>query len=334
MKKHLLAAAIATAVAAPAMAQNVSVYGTLDIGMVNTSNTGGVSTSSATSSRLSSSVLGFKGSEDLGGGLKAEFALEGSLNPVNGQLGTKGATEATAADTATTTALSTTAAAIFNREAWAGLAGSWGAIRVGKTDVSGHQGVDGLASNLGNQNDFIGDIGSDKDGVVRYTSPAINGLTFDIGYQNTSTTTSSGTADITGGSVKYSAGNLNMAVGYATQDITGGSTTQTAFGANYNAGVAVIGVALNKVASDTAATEVKETILSVTVPMGGMNLHASFNKADYTLGTATDIKTMHLGATKALSKRTSVYAMYSDVDQSQTTGADKKEAIVGIVHKF
>src|SRR5690606_25713831 len=59
---------------------------------------------------LSTSRLGFKGSEDLGGGLSAVFKLEGSL----------------AVDTGTSDALK------FNRESYVGLAGGFGEIRFGK----------------------------------------------------------------------------------------------------------------------------------------------------------------------------------------------------------
>ena len=89
MKKHLIAAAVAAAVAAPAMAQNVEVYGVLDIGYADNKLTSKAnSTAESTDNKinrfggfagLSGNRLGFRGTEDLGGGLKANFVLEASV---------------------------------------------------------------------------------------------------------------------------------------------------------------------------------------------------------------------------------------------------------------
>jgi predicted porin len=103
MKKSLLALAALSAIAGAAQAQSsVTVYGILDVGFVNsnysgtgytanTANVGGVTTTgSATTKQTmnsfgqsaeSSSRLGFKGSEDLGGGTSAIFTVEMSLQP-------------------------------------------------------------------------------------------------------------------------------------------------------------------------------------------------------------------------------------------------------------
>jgi predicted porin len=77
MKKHLIAAAVAAAVAAPAMAQ-VTVSGTLETGYVSFDRDDaddGRYTASSLGAQQATSVLEFKGSEDLGGGLKASFTL-------------------------------------------------------------------------------------------------------------------------------------------------------------------------------------------------------------------------------------------------------------------
>ena len=85
MKKHLIAAAVAAAVTGPVVAQ-VTVYGLLDggygtykakAGTASYKNTivGGFDSANG-EGWISGSRLGFRGSEDLGGGLKANFVLE------------------------------------------------------------------------------------------------------------------------------------------------------------------------------------------------------------------------------------------------------------------
>ena len=322
MKKHLIALAVAGAVAVPAMAQNVTMYGTVDTGMVKTDTSGGASPTAAANSKYGSSLIGFKGSEDLGGGLTAQFQLEGSLTPSTGIVG-KNPSTATADSTE-----------IFNREAWVGVSGSFGHVRLGQTDVSSHQGVDGLASNLGNQNDFLGDTGSDAASVIRYISPTVNGFTLDVGYSNSNTTTATGVTDITGAGLSYANGPIKAAFGYAKSELTATtSTKQNAAGLQYNAGVATVAIAVNRITSDTAADERTESIYSVSVPFQGMVFHASANKDNKKAASGEDLSVTNLGVTKALSKRTTVYAMMVSSDYNGTT-ADKKETILGINHKF
>ena len=86
MKKSLLAIAAMTAFAGAAQAQSsVTVYGIVDAGLSATNRSvSGTSTqtqSTAAGSQESSSRLGFKGSEDLGGGRSAIFTAEMGLNP-------------------------------------------------------------------------------------------------------------------------------------------------------------------------------------------------------------------------------------------------------------
>lgn len=110
MKKSLLAAFLAT-VSGIAMSQsNVVVYGLLDAGMRYDSKANAVveSKTSAVSGVQSASRLGFKGSEDLGNGNKANFLIEGGLNPTSGTSSQNGST----------------GTVTFDRQAWLGLSNS------------------------------------------------------------------------------------------------------------------------------------------------------------------------------------------------------------------
>jgi predicted porin len=92
----------------------VTVYGTLDGGLRYQTNTtaSGQSLVSQTSGHYLSNRLGFRGSEDLGGGLKALFTLESGYNIDTGAQDVAGS--------------------IFNRTAAVGLGGAWGTVMAGR----------------------------------------------------------------------------------------------------------------------------------------------------------------------------------------------------------
>ncbi|QNK68113.1 porin [Variovorax sp. PAMC26660] len=82
MKKILMWSAIGLASSSAAHAQSsVTVFGVMDLGIQYTNGVGGGSVKALSNGGLSTSRLGFRGTEDLGGGLSAGFWLEGSLNP-------------------------------------------------------------------------------------------------------------------------------------------------------------------------------------------------------------------------------------------------------------
>ncbi len=85
LKKKALGAAIAVAIASPALA-DVTIYGIVDIGINGDSSDNDVlrvDGGEGTAIELPS-IWGIKGSEDLGGGLTASFALESDLNASDG----------------------------------------------------------------------------------------------------------------------------------------------------------------------------------------------------------------------------------------------------------
>jgi len=95
MKKSLFALAATTAIAGAAQAQSsVTVYGIMDVGYygtnTSTTNTSGVAskvqTSRITNGNEDTSRLGFKGTEDLGGGSSAFFTVEIGLTPADANL--------------------------------------------------------------------------------------------------------------------------------------------------------------------------------------------------------------------------------------------------------
>ena len=114
MKKTLMVAALSGVFATAAHAQSsVTLYGLIDAGITYTNNQGGHSAWQATSGTVNGSRWGLRGSEDLGGGLKAIFTLENGFNIDNGSLGQKGR--------------------MFGRQAFVGLASDqYGAVTLGR----------------------------------------------------------------------------------------------------------------------------------------------------------------------------------------------------------
>jgi predicted porin len=330
MKKHLIALAVAGAVAAPAMAQNVSVYGVIDAGFnITDSQTNTADKTEMKSGTVSSSVIGFKGSEDLGGGLKAEFQLQGNNDVVNsGQVGDKFASNG--ADNT---------AKIFGDEAWVGLSSAaFGSVRLGTSDVTSAQGIDSMgASIFGNAMTASGQYGADKAGVIRYTSPTINGITVEVGQSSADSqgADSAAAADQNGFAVSYVV-NPKLTVKLGSTQTEYNNSKDNIIGASYNFGAATVGLVRQNTKSDDAATEVAQTWLGVTVPMGnGLTAGAAMHVYNKDNSDSSDYKRIAVGVTKSLSKRTSVYAAYRDQKyDASSSSADVKTYAVGMIHSF
>ncbi|MFL6718344.1 MAG: porin [Burkholderiaceae bacterium] len=118
MKKFTLLAAAVSLLTGTVHAQtSVTVYGLLDLGVESLTNVGSTGSSSHSltqmaSGNLSGSRLGFRGTEDIGGGNSALFVLEQGFNLDTGVLGQGGR--------------------VFGRQAFVGLAGSYGKVTLGR----------------------------------------------------------------------------------------------------------------------------------------------------------------------------------------------------------
>jgi predicted porin len=116
MKKHLIATAALATLSTAALAQSsVTVYGVMDAGIQSvTKNADNAGASTKMQNGMTSpSILGFKGSEDLGGGMKANFALEAHLSTEDGTTNQQGS-------------------AFFGRQANVGISGSFGSVALGR----------------------------------------------------------------------------------------------------------------------------------------------------------------------------------------------------------
>ncbi|WP_322067020.1 porin [Burkholderia ubonensis] len=161
--KYLLSAALLPCCSAFAQS-SVTLYGSLDES-VQWGHTGGSSVVRLDSGNITASAFGLTGAEDIGGGTKIIFKLEGGINLSNG--------------------VSTNNGALFGREAWVGAAGDFGRIQFGLNYtpfmISMVTYSLGTLNNLawGNAaNNYIFVPWNRMPNSIRYTSPEFAGLTF------------------------------------------------------------------------------------------------------------------------------------------------------------
>ena len=152
MKKSLVALAALAVVGAASAQSTVTIYGAIDASY-NHASSGALSKTSMGSSQLGSSKLGFMGTEDLGGGLKANFKIEGGLNNdsgagkatnTNNQAGggVAGAKDAVTIPAcaalpcpAATVSSASSGGFVFQRFSYVGLSGGFGEFRMGRDYV-------------------------------------------------------------------------------------------------------------------------------------------------------------------------------------------------------
>ena len=225
MKKLLIATAALAMVAGTAQAQSsVTVYGIVDAGynsLETTATTGAkttVNNAARTNGEAATSRFGVRGSEDLGGGMKAHFALESGI-------------------------AENTALTFGGRAFWVGLEDAkMGQVRIGRQDAFTRTlwlGADQLAAAnvVGNVAYDNGTAMADSETTshttrhvgVNYISPRINGVQLSLGLMTNDTETTTKTKTGTGSQfgVSYVAGKFTAGVAYAeaTTGTAAGSTT-------------------------------------------------------------------------------------------------------------
>jgi len=368
MKKSLLALAAMGAFVGTAHAQSsVTVYGVLDqsIGMFNngsaSSATNEPNITANSANLIATQRLGLRGTEDLGGGDKTNFVIEGAF---------------------------TTGAGInFQRAAYVEYAGkAWGSLSLGYRDL-GTTNIDDLVSQAGNLgatftqanggdgNNFAGTVdglGNDNANAVVYTTPTIAGFSAEIGYKAPHTVAAAvsgstaaigtasraiGTATTTesqlGARIDYTWKTLKVAIGQTQGNTTASSSATdrklTSMGASYDFGVVSVGY--SRVIANASSTE-KHTynVFSAKVPVTKtIAIHGVYGnaKANTALEEATGYT---FAVSQTLSKRSTIYAQYSALDNKganagysmRGTGSasatgdtiDPKAFAVGFLHTF
>jgi predicted porin len=333
MKKHLIAAAVAAAVAAPVMAQNVSISGYVEQGIENTRTNGSASTTNINTGAFGSSNLKFTGSEDLGGGLKGGFRLEMSLGTPTGTGG------------AATLGTQNTTGGLFNRGSEFNLSGAFGTMKVGKLDHPGIEGNETASGVVGNIALFETEVegiaaagsASDTNSTVIYSLPAISGHTVTIGYTPkndgaTNAVTHEGvrSAQVAGtlGGVSYKLGTGSVKQSTGTAKFSGG-------GVSTKIGAVEVAAQYQKYDTITTNNDITETVLAAKMPLGnGVDVRVAYSAMDVAQTQTGDANKLTLAVAKALSKRTTVYGMYRTIDLTVAGGPDTKELGLYVGHSF
>jgi predicted porin len=128
MKKSLIALAVMAAAGAASAQSSVTLFGIVDATVSHYSVSGGQHNTILTNSGYNSSRLGFRGTEDLGGGMAASFWLEAGLNNDNGSNGTSNTNNTLGGGTGG-------GGLTFGRRSTVSLSGGWGEVRIGRDYV-------------------------------------------------------------------------------------------------------------------------------------------------------------------------------------------------------
>ena len=328
MKKSLIALAVLAASGAAMAQSSVTVYGIADI-WFGSSKAGlnGVRQTVLESGGVSGSRFGFKGTEDLGGGLKANFLLEQGFNLDNG----------TAKD----------AARAFNRQAYVGLSGGFGEVKLGNVftaydDISGAT-TSAFDSALSATNNVFesNNYNSNPYNNIYYATPSFGGfsgaVSYGLGENKNATQSASNNISF---HAKYESGPIYAGVAYQREKAVGGATDKfTRINGSYDFGPAKLLASYGNVKEDTGE-KTNEYQIGVDVPLGGaLTLSGGYATSKTKAAGVTASKRSGYGIALAygLSKRTTVYTgVHSDTEKNGAGVKTDKNTIyaVGIKHTF
>jgi predicted porin len=355
MQKKLMALAVAGALGVPtaAMSQmNYQVYGRANLGLDRYSATGS-GTGNDFKARMrvydSGSRLGFRGTENLGGGMEAYFVLENGVNWDAGGTGGQ-ASGSTAAANA-----NSSAGTFATRDSFLGLRAGWGEISWGRQSMfwanglnaqSGANYINASADGLLTGHGLVAAPVTRQSNVMYYTSPRIAGTDIAVGYSpNTQEPAAYAGSGQTAGyvwnlNVKYRMAGLYVQLDHAVAKNNGNVQNRTNTGdklgvsygyapgaraafiyqklTNKNIGAAFVDGAGATVAN--AGDELKMSMYGVNWEhmFGNTQVLAGYFRAGSVKGatgtnTATKNSAYHVGVKQHLSKRTGVYASYNAI---------------------
>lgn len=340
MKKSVVAIAILGAFSGIAFAQpSVTIYGLLDAGIVSERGGAKGSVTKLSSGVASATRLGFRGTEDLGGGLSAIFVMESGPRLDTGEL----------------------AGPLFNRQAFVGLKSSFGAVTLGRQYTPYFLTISAVADpfgagSAGSAQNLFPTVGNNTraSNTILYKSPNVSGFSGELAYSLGEQAGSNSAGRQFGAALAYASGPLHVRLAYNNKNndtaavpsaagiISRDIGRNTLLAANYNFGVAKaflaygidkgpasavlrtakenpnpFGAVLNQ---PRASTDSSDLLLGVAVPFGASTVLASYIRKDDKTSLNQDAHQWALGYTYALSKRTSLYSSYARIDNKNGAG--------------
>lgn len=317
MKKHLIALALLGLTASYASAQSsVTLFGVVDVNLRSVK-TGSTRLSKMENDGISSSRLGFRGEEDLGGGLKAGFWLEAPIAADTGNAG----------DTKTNK--------FFNRRSTVSLSSATlGEVRLGRDnqtiwnqatafDVFGTVGVATATQLIDKVGSGVADT-SRTDNAISYFLPGgLGGFYGQLQFATGESTTTTG-SKLNGTRVGFKTGALDVAVATsyinvpATTSADGARWKQVHAGASYDFSVVKLygQYIVNKNTNTTPDGKQKVWELAASAPVGAAGLvkFGYAKSSDYKAATK-----IGLGYQHNLSKRTALYANFGQIKNKAAT---------------
>ena len=320
MKKSLLALAVLGAFAGAASAQSsVTLYGTIDLSAKYVKNDGASKKLTLARDGINSSQLGFRGIEDLGGGLKAGFDIISSVGADSGDIGAGQAV-----------------GKFWTRRSVIKLIGDFGEIRAGRdytptfwnNTVFDAFGTNGLGNSLNVAQVTSSTLVRADNQIEYFTPPNLGGFygwaMAATGEANSATETSNAGRYL-GGRVGFAAGPFDVAVAYGTQrngNVFGDSHKTVNVGGSYDFGFLKV---MGYVDRDTVGT-MKDTrgSISTVIPFGQSEVHLGYSRSKRTQSNTAVAPAPSNGYSNTvwqvaatyqynLSKRTAMYGTVSDL---------------------
>jgi predicted porin len=329
----LATAAAALALTAGAHAQSTAqIYGLMDMSIGQFQTAGDAKVNRVESGNMSTSFIGFKDTEDLGGGLKARIAIEHFLRIDEGAAGRFNGD------------------AFWARSAYVGLEGSFGGTFLGRNTTPLFVSTlifnplgDSFGFSPSIRHYFLGAILGDTgwNNSIAYNSPNWSGLSFNLLGNLSETSGPSKVGSNLSGNVLYFGGPLAATAAWQSVKngvfpVPAGFSKQDAFqvGASYDLTVAKLFVQIGNVKT-TATADTKTSLyqFGAKVPVGADNVLVSYGNAKATtLAVDTTRKTLSVAYNYNFSKRTDGYAV---VMNDQATGLSSGTTIaVGLRTRF
>lgn len=335
MKKSLIALAVLASAGVASAQSSVTLFGIVDATLSRgTGNgTGSASKTQLTNSGYNSSRLGFRGTEDLGGGMSASFWLEAGVSNDNGS---GQATNTNNQASGSGSAAAGTQGLTFNRRSTVSLAGGWGEVRLGRDytpqfwnlTVFDPFGTNGVGTTQTLNSTLGGAVAVRASNSIGYFLPGNLGgfygqLQHYRGENNsasviTGTTTSNrNDGNGTAARVGYANGPVNAAIAYSTTRAATGDIKQANIGGQWDFGVAkaMAHYTRDRVSSTPSVTG-KGYLVGALVPVGPGEIRLAYSTYKTNLGDSPKSKKLALGYVHNLSKRTAVYATYARVRNS------------------